>query len=123
MSDRAKHVGRYVDRLTKDNPREVSFAERWAEENNERMLAGDSFGCTLEVLLGRKATQLDATSAATLMQWLGSNVGFSFMEESLRRAGYKIQRLPGRSESVEPATKSRSQTQVGPERPERVDIT
>lgn len=28
--------------------------------------------------------------AATVVQWLGSNIGMSFLEESLERCGYKI---------------------------------
>ena len=35
-------------------------------------------------------TQGMATDAATIIQWLGSNVGFCFLELALDRAGLKI---------------------------------
>ena len=34
----------------------------------------------------------DRIVAATVIQWLGSNVGFGFLEEALRKCGYRIER-------------------------------
>ncbi len=89
-----KHVGRWEYRLapSQGNPREVAFAKLWQEENETRQLAAAAYGCTLEILIDRPITQENATDAATLIQWLGSNVGFCFLNEALKKAGYKIER-------------------------------
>jgi len=90
-----KHEGFYANRLNTDNPREVAFAEEWYLQNDRRTGALNG---TLAWLLGiggkpiQKITQHDASVAATVIQWLGSNVGFSFLEEALGRRGYKIVR-------------------------------
>lgn len=36
--------------------------------------------------------QRDATIAATVVQWLGTNCGFCFLEKVLRRCGYRLVR-------------------------------
>lgn len=68
-----------------DNPREVAFAKRWEYENDHR-------GGAEPIMQGLIPdwTPRDAEVAATLIQWLGSNVGFSFVEESLRCCGYLV---------------------------------
>lgn len=84
-----KHIGLHASRLKKDqnNPREVAFAEQWQKENDE--------GQILSWLLSRnseqkqsiksKPSERDIEVAATVIQWLGSNVGMSFLEEAIRR--------------------------------------
>lgn len=56
-----------------DNPREVAFASQWRKENEvdgrTPIITSLIPGCT----------QRDATVAATVIQWLGSNVGMSFL--------------------------------------------
>ena len=37
-----------------------------------------------------EVTQAEATAAASVVQWLGSNCGWSFMEECIRKCGYRI---------------------------------
>jgi len=71
-----KHVGLYSSRLDlkQDNPREIAFAAQWAKEQKQ--------GRILFHLLPN-ASQRDAEVAATIIQWLGSNVGMSFIEEVL----------------------------------------
>ncbi len=65
------------------------FAFRWMEENR-----GD--WCTLDRLLYNPpenphgATQRDAEVAATVVQWLGTAVGYSFLVRCLKEAGFKI---------------------------------
>jgi hypothetical protein len=95
------HVGIHVHRLRLDqnNPRENAFAEEWAQENRrsdllrELMLVG-SYSPLVSVHDTRvpafRITQRDATIVATVVQWLGSNIGLSFLEESLKRVGYHI---------------------------------
>lgn len=86
------HEGKCEHRLA-SNPREAIFARKWKEQQ--------SASKTLQWLLcaspdqntqDRELTQAEATCAATLMQWLGSPVGFMFLEETLSHAGYQLTR-------------------------------
>jgi hypothetical protein len=103
-----KHEGVSAHRLKPEagNPREVVFAEKWGQENAENR----SFHPALWMLVCTRSTQRngsfmpglggveefceltqrDATVAATVIQWLGSNVGWSFLNECVERCGYKI---------------------------------
>lgn len=80
------HEGRHPRRLA-SNPAEQVFAEEWRKQQET--------GHTLEWLLcvsmdqqrqERDVTQEEATCAATLMQWLGSPVGSSWLEDALAKA-------------------------------------
>ncbi len=69
-------------RLNDDNPREVSFARAWHYANAR-------YTHTLEYLLGKPNEQAvvsdrDRMVAATVIQWLGSNVGMSFLEDVIQ---------------------------------------
>lgn len=73
------HVGKSSNRLhpDADNPREVAFAVEWTRAQVEsRQLAW---------LLGKNFTDRDAEVAATVIQWLGSNVGMCFLEKVIKR--------------------------------------
>jgi hypothetical protein len=74
------HVGFSSYRLNpnQDNPREVAFALQWTEENQHP-------GPNILAHLIPGYTERDAQVAATMMQWLGSNVGMSFLEEAIKR--------------------------------------
>lgn len=87
-----KHSGLHVDRLCPEahNPREVAFAEQWKAENEPRVRTMTFHGSLLSVLIERIEDPRTATDVATVIQWLGSNVGFSFLEASLNRCGYRI---------------------------------
>ena len=56
-----------------DNDREVSFAEQWKDQNSGM--------CHTLLYLIPDCTERDATVAATIIQWLGSNVGMAFLRE------------------------------------------
>jgi hypothetical protein len=97
-----EHKGLHTNRLHPDaeNPREVAFSQEWAEQNERR--TGKPHG-TLEYLLGDGTgpcsfagivhpTQDQATVAATVIQWLGSNVGMSFLANALEKCGHVIER-------------------------------
>lgn len=75
----APHIGLSPYRLgpKADNPREVAFAEQWSKEQEQ--------GNVLRHLIGRDFSDRDAEVAATVIQWLGSNVGMSFIEEAAKR--------------------------------------
>jgi hypothetical protein len=79
-----ENIGLHADRLKpdRDNPREVAFAEQWEWECTT--------GKILNKLVGTApyyddVTDRDRLVAATLMQWLGSNVGMSFIFEAMRK--------------------------------------
>lgn len=79
MSKSLKHQGMHSWRLQpwSANPREVAFIRQWrVEQRNYSLLKK----------LVPDATQRDATVAATVIQWLGSNVGLSFISDVLRNS-------------------------------------
>lgn len=82
------HVGYFANRLTpqRDFPREVAFAEAWHRENNR------STENLLEHLLPG-FTEDASRVAATVIQWLGTNVGQGF----LRRVAEEIEKGKGDS--------------------------
>jgi hypothetical protein len=93
-----KHVGISAYRLrpSLNNPREVVFAEQWADRNENKSYRRHG---VLEVLIAsqsdggvfRNITQVEATTAATVVQWLGSPVGFEFLEDCLNKCGYRLE--------------------------------
>lgn len=70
------------------NPREAAFAKKWEDENQDGHtilphLLGidkDRYRDTVQNGLDR-VNERDATVAATIVQWLGSNVGMAFICE------------------------------------------
>lgn len=95
----SEHVGIRPQRCN-DNPREKAFMEHWLKENR----TGRSGPGILQSLFidspanfslsnGKviiEMTNRDRQIAATVIQWLGSNIGFAFLVESLSDCGYKI---------------------------------
>lgn len=78
---RKPHIGLAADRLhpKADNPREVAFAKLWSYENTP----GPTRTPILASLVGKDFTERDAQVAATVIQWLGSNVGISFLRVAI----------------------------------------
>ncbi|MBA4349518.1 MAG: hypothetical protein C0415_05980 [Thermodesulfovibrio sp.] len=108
-----KHIGVHKKRLNKYNPREVAFSEAWQHENEGRQNSSrlqdlmievsdepkDGFHKRRSMIMSRgydfvkihhKITQRDAEIVATVIQWLGSNVGMSFLAAALKECGKKI---------------------------------
>jgi len=95
------NVGIRKERL-EHNPREQAFHDQWLKEN--KAVTGVDFGQgilqDLFITHGKNALERDKIDlkinnrdrmiAATVMQWLGSNVGMSFLHEALGQCGYKI---------------------------------
>ncbi len=99
------HRGKYHERTKSEHSKiEKAFADQWEAENTRITGSGVclSLLCTRTATLGeftmfwdnriqvKPLTQGMATDAATIIQWLGSNVGFCFLELALDRAGLKI---------------------------------
>lgn len=85
------------------NVREEAFARLWEHEN--RPQKGINFGCGILqdlmfepghafTLYSAKCRHIirnrDAAIVATVVQWLGTNVGFGFLEHALRMMGKRI---------------------------------
>jgi hypothetical protein len=110
---KAKHRGIdyyrvLLDRQQKCEGMEATFADEWARENAERgpiidqlaMLPcrrGDEGAAETRGIGGYQRCALegganarDRVVAATIVQWLGTNVGSSFLYETLRKCGYKL---------------------------------
>lgn len=106
------NVGLWADRLNpeRDNPREIAFAEQWERDNSCRVKIGGhephllnpllyGIGVDLNdstVTLNPDGLERDRIVAATVIQWLGSNVGFDFLRQSLDRFGCRIVDKDGR---------------------------
>jgi hypothetical protein len=68
--------------------REAAFHDQWLHEQGSNLLLKLLDGANLGDLSHR-----EATIAATLIQWLGTNVGFCFLENALKRCGYKSTKI------------------------------
>lgn len=90
-----KHQGLHINRLTEsaDNPREVAFAQEW-EKENASIFETEASKIPSHWKPGRYQRQFpsdrDFTVAAAVIQWLGSNVGMSFLRNALGRVGLEI---------------------------------
>jgi hypothetical protein len=100
--------GIHAHRLNEHNPREVAFADQWDQELEyhdilqslcsqecSRDAEGavrvfDPCGCNYKRYPVGAITERDRIITATVIQWLGSNVGLAFLQESLRRCGYDV---------------------------------
>lgn len=89
-----KHIGKSVHRLN-GNPRERIFAESWEKENERYTGKPHStlawlLHCTSSNMVWDEPSTDECVVAATVIQWLGSPVGFSWLTETLDRAGYVL---------------------------------
>lgn len=78
-----KHAGYNIHRLANDrNPLELAFAREWLEENRSQDILARLLSPTNDPQ-DTIMTERDTLVAATVIQWLGSHVGQSFV----RRVG------------------------------------
>ena len=68
---------------------EQVLAFRWMEENSDEWCLLDDLVVCNDNKFG--ATQRDAAVAATVIQWLGTAVGYSFLKRCFEEAGFKIE--------------------------------
>ncbi len=101
---RLVHESVWSDRTKAEDgtgPREKAFADAWQKENVFRRHFPFSHPCSrLEMLMRDESrlipvSQESATAVATIVQWLGSNCGWVFLEAALHNAGYRIVPLNG----------------------------
>lgn len=81
----ARNRTRY-DLQDRDRQREAAFAKAW-DKVNEHHPVGLS---AVMPHLVPGCTQAQASACATAIQWLGSEVGFDFLQRTLEHAGYKL---------------------------------
>ena len=101
-ADKLIHRGVWYDtRANIDDPvgkREKAFADAWEEENQPRGHFSRAWGpelSTLQALMRKDdnlvpVSQETATAVATVVQWLGTPIGWGFLEGALRQAGYVV---------------------------------
>jgi hypothetical protein len=78
MSEQGFHFDRLHPRA--ENPREVAFAQQWDDEHDFEHRR------SLVHHLIPDCTERDRVVVATVIQWLGSNVGMSFIEDVIRKS-------------------------------------
>lgn len=72
-----------------DNP-EKSFHLEW-RENNAKGLSSLLNNAPMRIQV--KVTSKTRLIAATIIQWLGSNIGMAFLRSALEREGYQITKI------------------------------
>lgn len=91
-------------RLNGYNPREVAFAKTWEEEHQRTDLLQQLMrrppranevpdwhgGVGPPQVTVYDTSKRDIEIATTVIQWMGSNVGMSFLQKSLRKCGYIV---------------------------------
>jgi hypothetical protein len=102
-----KHEGRYPERteLNSFHGRiEKLFAEEWRKANHppcwlnhglgvlEHLLVCDETNFSLKQ--SRELTQAEATAAATVVQWLGTAVGWQWLCDCMHKAGFLFYQNP-----------------------------
>lgn len=88
----------YMLERTEHNPREMAFYEQWQKENEPRAGVNSGNGILQDLFIESRAfdhpftkrwvlqiNNRDRMIAATVIQWLGSNVGMCFLDETLKR--------------------------------------
>lgn len=94
----------WLVKRTAYNPREKAFAQTWADVCKPVSFLNYGYGCVQDLFMrlgsdpalsrhnGAVAvlTKRERMIVATVIQWLGSNVGFEFLSSALRKCGYKI---------------------------------
>lgn len=111
-----RHRGMSYRRIEHSH-REHAFAKAWERENTPTVGAGlRDFGVVQALMFNQNPhaagaprahpcfwweyplrfwiTNKEAAIAATVIQWLGSNVGFDFLRRTLAACGYKVVRDP-----------------------------
>jgi hypothetical protein len=88
---------------TKTNNREAAFSEEWYEHNKIKTFMNWGYGALQDLFIDRdkmdrkifiyEITKNDRVIVATVIQWLGTNIGFSFLERALKRCGYEIVKI------------------------------
>ncbi len=102
----SKNLGYRTDRLSYD-PKDIenAFSSHWQKENKNKTNVNSGHGILQDLFIEKrgnpfnifnetfcyaKITNKERLIVATIIQWLGTNCGFCFLQEALDKAGYKI---------------------------------
>ena len=92
----SENIGYFTHRL-EFNDTEKAFHDKWLEINEPKRGFNYGHGTLQDLFFDQKGkclvelTKRDREIVATVIQWLGSNIGFSFLQETLKEVGYKIE--------------------------------
>ncbi len=105
----SENLGWQTKRLEFDpNDIENALSNHWINENKKRPGTNFGHGILHDLFFERnghpfsviaptrlflKITNRDRLIVATVIQWLGTNVGFCFLKEALKKAGYNIVKI------------------------------
>lgn len=93
MSRVKKYIGKFHDRI-KFNHVEKAFADEWEKVNIPERMINNGFGILEAIVFSegkdRELTKEEVVTASTIIQWLGSNIGFCFLQDALARCDYQI---------------------------------
>lgn len=103
------------------NHREHAFASLWQKENALRRGINHGGGILQDLMVDPNKTWLwraiisnrDAAIVATVVQWLGSNVGMDFVRRALKRCGYEVVETEGWREADDCCTTCRGRGRKG----------
>ncbi len=97
-----QNEGYFPDRL-EHNEREKAFHDQWKKENATGAGINHGHGILQDLffkiegnrimsktILLEEINKRDRKIVATVIQWLGSNCGISFLHEALRNCGYRL---------------------------------
>ncbi len=97
--------GRFIDRL-KHNPREKAFYDEWLKINEPNSGINNGNGILQDLFIDVDHTTITKNRTvhevitnheryivATVIQWLGSNIGMCFLGDSLKRVGLQITKI------------------------------
>ena len=106
IANGSKNLGWLTKRLKYDpSDKENALSSHWQQENIKKRWINFGQGLLQDLfcyapndqLRGSfrflKITHRDRLVAATVIQWLGTTIGFCFLQEALKKAGYKIVKI------------------------------
>lgn len=93
----------YFEERCDHNPREKAFRDHWLKENEPCPGVNAGWGILQDLFINHDRTKpiyrpkylekmqpRDRAIVATVIQWLGTNCGWCFLEETLKKCGYTI---------------------------------
>ena len=85
MSDNIKHIGNCQERRNIWNPGEIVYAEEWEKANRDYKHLMYLLNQSGNDFFYSNISQRDAFVAATVIQWLGTNIGQGFIEKCQKK--------------------------------------
>lgn len=110
-----KHVGLHANRLNHPcSVKEEAFARRWRNENSPPAYINSGRGVLDHLLYHSpdqrsftgESTEREETIAASVIQWLGTNVGWCFLEETIEDCGFVLQEAHIKRKDPPPAERA-----------------